>query len=515
MSEQLAAIISGERVCPGERLEQRVRSIAGGLVAHGLGVGDVLCILMRNDFPFIELTLAAERVGVVAVPVNWHASVEDIEHILHDSGARLVVAHTDLLTKLPARALDVGLTVLHVAPPPEIRCAYKLGDGDFAVLQGIQDYEVWLSEAQPLDTAIAAPPYRLLYTSGSTGRPKGVRRELADRDVTKVMGLRTRKAHGMNEGPIRAVMTGPLYHSAPNAYAMNCVRAGGLLVLQPRFDASQLLALIGRHRISHMHVVPTMFNRLLALPQAERAQADVSSLRSVAHGAAMCPRDVKRAMIDWWGEVLYEYYAATELGIIAACTSSEWLAHPGTVGRPPTGVDLRIVDDLGQELPDGEAGEILVQSSVVGTVSYHNRPDAMSDLRRDGHWATLGDIGYRDKDGFVWLCDRKSDMLISGGVNIFPAEVEQLVLQIPGVKDCIAFGVPHADLGEALALYIEPATGATLEVKDIRARILRELGRLKVPGDIRLIDELPREDTGKLARRKIKAAYLKEKTPAK
>ncbi|MET0209888.1 MAG: AMP-binding protein, partial [Burkholderiaceae bacterium] len=323
-----------------------------------------------------------------------------------------------------------------------------------------------------------------------------------------------RVAHGMEAGPMRAVMTGPLYHSAPYAYALNCARMGELLVLQPRFDAAELLDLIGQHSISHLHAVPTMFARLLDLPEARKAAADVSSLRSVAHGAAMCPVDVKHSMLRWWGPVLFEYYAATEIGVMAACTSQEWLDHPGTVGRAPPGVTIRIVDDAGGSLPSGGIGEILVRSEVVPSVSYQNLPEALSGLRRDGDWATLGDIGYQDADGFLWLCDRKSDLVISGGVNIFPAEVEQAVLRLRGVKDCIAFGIPDRDLGEAMALYVEPDEGVKLNAQDLRTGILEELGRLRVPRVIRVVDTLPREDSGKLARRKMKARYFEETPPS-
>jgi len=511
MATNLATLMSGSRVLPGEQLQHRVGQAAGAMRALGLEPGHVVCMLMRNDFPILEVALAAERIGVVAVPLNWHASSEDLEHILKDAGARVLVAHTDLLNKVPS--VPAGCVVMQVAPPPEVRAAYRLSEAESALGDGVTEYETWLTSAQTVHEATASPPFRLLYTSGSTGRPKGVRRDTSSASISAAMSLRTRVAHGMESGPMRAVMTGPLYHSAPYAYSLNCVRMGELLALQPRFDAAQLLDLIGQLKISHLHAVPTMFARLLDLPEAIKAAADVSSLRSVAHGAAMCPRDVKHSMLRWWGPVLYEYYAATEIGVMAACTSQEWLDHPGTVGRPPPGVTIRIVDDTGTLLPTGGVGEILVRSDVVPSVSYQNLPEALSGLRRDGGWATLGDIGYQDEDGFLWLCDRKSDLVISGGVNIFPAEVEQAVLRLSGVKDCIVFGIPDRDLGEALALYVEADEGVRLNAQDLRAGVLEELGRLRVPRVIRVVDSLPREDSGKLARRKMKARYLEEAPP--
>jgi long-chain acyl-CoA synthetase len=246
---------------------------------------------------------------------------------------------------------------------------------------------------------------------------------------------------------------------------------------------------------------------LLALPDDIKSAFDPSTLRAVAHGAAMCPADVKQAMIDWWGPVLREYYAATEVGIVAASTSLQWLAHPGTVGRAPDGVDIKIVDDDGRTLRAGEIGEILIRSDVTTLVTYRNRPEAVSEMRRDD-WVTLGDVGYINETGFLWICDRKKDMVISGGVNIYPAEIEQVLCADSAVRDCVVFGVPDRDLGEILIACVELEPDATSTQAGLQEQLRLALGRLRVPRVVRFVQDLPREDSGKLARRKVKAAYL-------
>ncbi len=509
----LASLVSGDRILAGDALALRVKQTAGGLAELGLAPGDVVALLMRNDFAFIEVSLAAESAGLVAVPLNWHGSNEEIGHILLDSAARVLVGHADLLRSV-GDAIPSHVRVIEVAVAPEIRQAYRLADSACALSRRDLVHDEWVASSPVWDQPAIAPPFRLLYTSGTTGKPKGVVRAQAPAELGARIAHRTRLAHGLEQRPIRAVMTGPLYHSAPNAYALNCVRYGELLVLQPRFDAPGLLDLVEAHRLSHMHMVPTMFSRLLDLPQARKDRFDATSLVAVAHGAAMCPSEVKRSMIDWWGPVILEYYAATEIGIVAACTTPQWLAHPGSVGRAPEGVRLRIVDDAGEPVATGEQGEIQIQTDAAALLSYRHRPEAMEELRR-GEWITLGDIGYLDGDGFLWICDRKKDMVISGGVNIYPAELEAAALQLPQVKDCVAFGIPDRDLGEAVALFYEAHPAAPGETGDIADHLRRHLGSLRTPRLVRRLDHLPREDSGKVARRKLRQGYLEELATAR
>lgn len=501
-----ATIISADRIRHGEEVEDRVLRAANGLLALDLVPGDTIALLMRNDFPLLELMLAAEHVGVVAVPMNWHGSVEELHHVLEDCGARVVFAHTDLLNRARP-VIPEACRTFYVDPPGEIREAYRLDDAPCLPLPADIEYEAWLQALHPSPVARVAPPYRLLYSSGTTGKAKGVKRRAASKEVAEQMGVLARRAHGLELRPIRALMPGPLYHSAPGVYALNCLRHGEVLVLQPRFDAEHALDLIARHRLSHAHMVPTMFARMLALPDAVRKRYDVTTLKAVVHGAALCPPDIKRAMIDWWGPVILEYYAATELGIVTHSTSQEWLKYPGTVGRPPEGVELRVADDDGNPVAAGTPGEIFIRSAAAALLAYHNRPDAMEEVFRDG-WVTLGDVGYVNEAGFLWLCDRKKDLVISGGVNIFPAELEDVVQSLPGVKDCVAFGIPDRDLGEVLALVVEPEAGAVVDTAALTEAVRERLGRLRTPKVVVPVSWLPREDSGKLARRKIKQQFL-------
>jgi long-chain acyl-CoA synthetase len=507
----LATLISGGRTRRGEELEARVNRAAAGMRVMGLGRGQTVAILMRNDFPCIEVSLGAERAGITAVPMNWHGSVDELLYVLQDSGARAIFAHADLLERIRAR-LPEHCTAVVVAVPEEIAEKYRIPAEARTVPEGLTNYEQWLRQ-NPADVADPTPPaFRLLYTSGSTGKPKGVMRTRSNEELAERFARTARVAHGLEIRPIRAVLTGPLYHSAPGSYASNCVRYGELLVLQPRFDADELLDLIERHRISHVHLVPTMFSRLLGLPDERKARFDPSSLRAVAHGSAMCSPDLKRAMIDWWGPIIMEYYAATETGIITACTSEQWLTHPGSVGIPPDAVQLKIVGESGETLGPGEIGEIMAQGDIVSFASYRNQPEADRELKRDG-WVTLGDMGYLDAEGFLWLCDRKKDLIISGGVNIFPAEVEQCIASHPAVRDGIVFGVPDADLGEAIGAVVELKQSGTATQAQLQEHVRAQLGGLRTPQRIHFTERLPREDNGKLSRRRMRAAFLEDTRP--
>lgn len=504
-----ATLISGDRRRPGDELDARIKRVAAGLHGLGLGPGDTIGILMRNDFPFFEVNFGAERAGVTAVPMNWHGSSEELIYILKDSEAKAIFAHADLLARikqhLPARCIPIVIAV-----PAEIADAYRISSEDCAVPPAMQEYEQWL-RAVPSDIPVpVSPVFRLFYTSGSTGNPKGVVRKRGSEEFNERFAREARLALGLEMQPVRAVMTGPLYHSAPLIYGSSCLRHGELLVLQPKFDPNQLLDLIELHHISHMNMVPTMFSRLLGLPEEVRNSFDVSTLRSVTHGGAMCPPETKRAMIDWWGNVITEYYASTETGIIAGCTSQQWLAHPGTVGVPPASVQIKIVGESGEANPPGEVGDIMVRSEVGPLVSYRNQSEATNELKAggSGEWVMLGDIGYCDVDGFLWICDRRKDLVISGGVNIFPAEVEKGLQSHPAVEDCIVFGIPDNELGEALAAVVELRRDTHITAEQLQAHMRRKLGALRTPKRIQFVARLPREDTGKLSRRKMRDAFF-------
>jgi long-chain acyl-CoA synthetase len=307
----------------------------------------------------------------------------------------------------------------------------------------------------------------------------------------------------------RALLPGPLYHSAPNSFGIRSARLGGVLVIMPRFDPEELLRLIEEQRIDTIFMVPTMFIRLMKLPEEVRKKYDMSSLRHIIHAAAPCPPDVKRAMIDWWGPVIYEFYGSTESGAVTFANSEDALKKPGTIGKISPGAELRFIGDDGHELPQGEIGEIYSRIAANPDFTYHNKPEKRVEIERDG-FITSGDVGYIDADGYVFLCDRKRDMVISGGVNIYPAEIESVLHALPGVHDCAVFGIPDEEFGEALMAVVEPRPGATLDVADIRTRLKASLTDYKVPKHIEIRTGLPREDSGKIFKRRLRDPYWEQ-----
>jgi long-chain acyl-CoA synthetase len=281
------------------------------------------------------------------------------------------------------------------------------------------------------------------------------------------------------------------------------------MVLMPRFDPVALLELIERERLDTMFMVPTMFIRLLKLPEGVRRKHDLSSLRFVVHAAAPCPHDVKRAMIEWWGPVINEFYGSTESSAVTLAFSADTLAKPGTVRRAVQGAELRILDDDGRILPAGEVGEIFTRFAEMPDFTYHNRPDERARVERDG-FITSDDVGFLDADGYLFLCDRKRDMVISGGVNIYPAEIEAVLLGLAGVNDCAVFGIPDAEFGEKLMAVVEPMDGGAVSAEDVRAYLRRHLADYKVPRAIEIGHDLPREDSGKIFKRRLRDPYWRK-----
>jgi long-chain acyl-CoA synthetase len=305
---------------------------------------------------------------------------------------------------------------------------------------------------------------------------------------------------------VRALLPGPLYHSAPNSFGLRSGRLGGALVLMPRFDPEEFLRLIEAERIDTIFMVPTMFIRLLKLPEVVRQKYDTSSLRHVVHAAAPCPAEVKHAMIAWWGPVISEYYGSTESGALTFATPDDALKRPGTVGRILDGVELRFLGEDGEPLPQGKIGEIYSRVADNPDFTYHNKPEKRTEIERDG-FITSGDVGFIDEDGYVFICDRKRDMVISGGVNIYPAEIEAALHTVPGVHDCAVFGIPDDEFGEALMAVVEPQAGVTLDVADIRAQLKTSLAGYKVPKHLEILKNLPREDSGKIFKRRLRDPF--------
>ncbi|MBR1125271.1 AMP-binding protein [Bradyrhizobium lablabi] len=477
---------------------------AGGFVGMGLRPGDAVAILMRNDIAFLEASLAAIEMGAHAVPINWHAKPQEIDYILKDSGARVLVAHSDLLAPLGAEHVS-DIEVLAVKTPPDLLGGYRI-DTDKAVPDiAARDWHLWLHEQKEHRSDVPKFIQSMLYTSGTTGVPKGVRRFAPTAEQKLLMQETRRSVYGVTPG-VRLMIPGPLYHGAPNGIAISAATVADLLVLMPRFEPEQLLAEIERHRIDCVFMVPTMFVRLLGLPAEVRSKYDLSSLRFVLHGAAPCPADVKRRMIEWWGPVIHEFYGGTETGPIAFSDSAAWLRRPGSVGQVLDRVTLRIYDENGEDCPPGVPGEIFARLSHYPDFTYHGQEVKRREVERDG-LITLGDIGYRDDDGFLFLCDRKRDMVIIGGANVYPAEIESVLSAMPGVRDCAVFGIPDAEYGESLLALVEPQTDHSFGPAEVLVYLRQRLSGFKVPRQVEIRSGLPREDSGKIRKRLLRAPY--------
>jgi long-chain acyl-CoA synthetase len=497
-------IASGDRRRSFAEVADRAACIAGGFARLGVRQGDSVCILMRNDIAFLEAAYAAMRLGAYAVPVNWHFKPEEVAYVLRDSGTRVLICHADLLHPL-RDAIPAGVTVLSAPTPPEILRHYKIDPDHLATPGFANDFESWLDRQRAYDGPALPQPQNMIYTSGTTGNPKGVRRTAPTPEQSVASEQVRALIYGLKPD-VRGLLPGPLYHAAPNSFGLRAGRLGGALVLMPRFDAEDFLRLIEEQKIDTIFMVPTMFIRLLKLPEAIRRKYDTSSLRHVIHAAAPCPADVKRAMIGWWGPVIYEYYGSTESSALTFANSGDALKKPGTVGRILDGVELRFLGDNGDPLPQGEVGEIYSRVTGNPDFTYHNKPEKRAEIERDG-FITSGDVGYIDEDGYVFLCDRKRDMVISGGVNIYPAEIEAALHAVPGVHDCAVFGIPDDEFGEALMAVVEPQAGVTLDIADIRAQLRTSLADYKVPKHVEIQSHLPREDSGKIFKRRLRDPY--------
>jgi long-chain acyl-CoA synthetase len=477
----------------GADLLARGERLAGGLRRLGLVEGDVFAVLLRNDPVFGDIVHASRRAGCYYCPINWHSTPAEVEYLLQDSGARALVVHADLLAAC-ATVVPRGVHVLVVGE---------------TVPEGAIAYEEWLARQAPYDGPQVAPRGHMAYTSGTTGRPKGVLRapvplaELAAQQARAQAVVRT--TFGIVPG-CRALVPAPLYHSAPSLFLQSALLLGERLVVTRRFDPEQVLALVERHRIDVLYLVPIMYVRLLKLPAATRAQYDLSSLRFVASTGAPCAPEVKRAMIEWLGPIIYETYASSEAGMVTCIDSGEALQRPGSAGRPVGEAQLRILREDGTPCAPREVGLIHVRQPAYPDFTYRGNDAARRAIERDG-LISLGDMGYVDEDGFLFVCDRASDMVISGGVNIYPAEIEHELLRHPGVADCAVFGIPDDEYGERLVGYVQADPAASLDPETLIAYLKQRLSAFKVPRTIELRRELPRDDNGKITKRRLREPY--------
>jgi long-chain acyl-CoA synthetase len=476
-------------------LAARADQLGRGLQALGLAPGATVAGLLPNGADALALFFAALETGLYVVPLNWHLTAAEVAYILADSEAGAFVAHQRFAGVAAVAADLAGIAAVarfSVGAVPGFAPLADLGaDG----------------AGRPRQRTTGAP---MVYTSGTSGRPKGVRRALTGEDPDQVppastwffglFGLKPFDDHVH-------LCCSPLYHTAVLNFATISIQLGHPVVLMDRFDPETMLALIERHRATHSHMVPTQFRRLLALPESVRARYDVSSLRCMIHAAAPCPPEVKRRMLDWWGPVVTEYYAATEGGG-AGITAQEWLAKPGSVGKAWPGAEVRVLDDNGDDLPTGEPGLVYLRMGT-STFDYHKDRNKTLASRARGMF-TVGDIGYLDADGYLYLCDRKGDMIISGGVNIYPAEIESELSCHPAVEDVAVFGIPHEEWGEEIKAVVQPVEGIT-PGPELTAALLDFLGgriaKFTLPRTIDYVAELPREPNGKLYKRRLRDPY--------
>lgn len=492
-------------------IDAEARRAAAGFRAMGVGEGDVVAVLMRNSFEFIAATLAAGLVGAYVVPVNWHNTPEEVRYVLGNCGAKAVVAHADLLRR-SGKAIPPGVRLIAAPTPSLIREDYAVSDAEAAVPEGVEVWADFVAANPEMQPPFAVSPGSMIYTSGTTGNPKGVRRLPPTPEEVEASGEMLRIVGGLEGWQDRMseavfLIPGPAYHSSPNGWLFGVYNMGGNLVVEPRFRAERVLARIEESRITHALMVPTMFVRLLALDEGVKGRHDVSSLVSVNHVGAPCPPHVKRAMIDWFGPVITEHYGSTELGAVTYCTAQEWLEHPGTVGRALPGCEIEIHDADGRPLPPGESGEIVARRVCYPDFTYHGDDAKRRSTGRAGGLLAPGDMGHLDEDGFLYLSGRASDMIIFGGTNVYPAEIEAEIHNIPGVADCAVFGIPDETYGEVVCAHIQPDPGATLTEEGLKAALKASLASYKIPRRVVFEASLPREDTGKIFKRKIRAPY--------
>ena len=503
----VATLIAGECHIDGAAITQRALRGIGALEALGVREGDVVAIMLRNDIAFLEAVLIARLAGCYSCPINWHFKAEEAGYILRDCGAAVLIVHADLLPQIGS-GIPPAVRVIVVEPSAMLRAAFGLAETACRAPTGALEWESWLASAAPYAGPPRTPRYSMPYSSGTTGRPKGVKRLPATPAHLTSMTSLAHIAYGIAPG-MRSAMVAPLYHSAPVSYGFLSLSEGELLVIHPRLDPEKLLADIERHRLSHLYLVPTHYVRLLRLPDEVKRRYDLSSMKFVASTGSPCPPAVKRAMIDWWGPVINEGYASSETGYITICSSADALARPGTAGKLLPGARARILDEDGRHLPPNEPGLIYCAHPAYPDFTYINHPEARRAIDRDGLVA-VGDVGYFDHEGYLFICDRKSDMVISGGVNIYPAEIEAVLITMPGVADCAVFGIPDAEFGEALAAHVQLQNGAVVEREAVKAFLRERLAGYKVPRVIEFASELPREESGKIFKRRLREPYWRE-----
>jgi len=481
------------------QLDERANRLIHALRAAGAAPGRTIAVMAGNCREYYELFAAVSHGGISLVPVNWHWVADEVAYVLEDSGANVLVADArfaDVAADAASRVAGVTTTV-------------AVG----GAIEGFVPYAEFVASGdatEPGEQSIGGP---MFYTSGTTGRPKGVRGALGG-GSNLPPALWELIAGGFKQMGLppnaRTYLNGPLYHSAQWAFSFLPLLSGASVVMRHKFDPAESLRVIDEFGVTNTHLVPTQFVRLLRLPDEVKAGFRGDSLQIVWHGAAPCPPEVKRRMIEWWGPKIVEYYGATEGGVVSLCSSEEWLARPGTVGKPLPTVQITIRDDDGELQPAGRSGTIWIKNLMGQDFEYHNDPDKTAKAHLEPGVFTMGDIGYLDDDGYLYMSDRKIDMIISGGVNIYPAEIEGVLATHPAVRDAAVFGIPNEEFGEEVKAAVElheGVSGGDELIADLLRHCRDHLAGYKVPRSVDVVEALPRHPTGKLYKRLLRDPY--------
>lgn len=480
------------------QFEEKANQMAHFIRDVGVGQGERIAVMFENSLGSVVVQGAGERTGVYYTLINYHLTADEAAYIINDSDSKVAV--------VAARVADVARQLPALCPNVE---RWLMRDKPDDVTE-FEDYETVVGAYPTTPVEDEKLGMALLYSSGTTGRPKGVLRPQLDLDPSDPLPIFQLVPKVYHTRPdMIFLQPAPLYHSGPQSATAESLRCGGTCVIMSRFDAENFLRLVDKHKVTHSLVVPTMLSRMLQLPDEVRAKYDVSSIESITHGAAPCPPSVKRGMIEWLGPIIYEYYGSTEANGSVICDSEEWLAHPGTVGKPLAG-ELLILDPLGKEVPVGETGQVWIKG--VTNFVYLNDPAKTAEAQSaDGSMSTTGDIGYVDADGYLYLTDRVGFTVISGGVNIYPREIEDVLVEHPAVADAAVVGVPDDDLGEVVKAVVEVRPGH--DAAGIEADILdfcrQRLSKYKWPRSLDVVPSLPRNTNGKLMKREIRDMCLK------
>ena len=489
------AIVCGDTRFTWRDWNARINQTAHALRGLGLRSGDKVAVMLHNCHQILEVVQAAVKTGIVTVPLNYRLRGREIQYILDNSDARALVIGEEFVPEVTGILDELGgivagglVVVGRETPPPPFR-----------------DYEAWIAGQPTNEPAGDAPSSvkSMVYTSGTTGRPKGVYRPNGI-DPQILLGIV--QGFGLEFGNEVHIVPAPLYHSAPSLGALLAVALGGTLVVMEKFDPETFLALVDREKVTSSFVVPTIVKRVLALPEEVKRRYDASSFRSLIVGAAPFPVETKKAALAYFGECLYEYYGSTDAGLNTILPPSEQQARLTSCGKPVAGCDIKILDDDGNELAAGEVGNIYVTNTLVKTMQYYKDPAKTKEAFR-GDYMTVGDMGYLDADGYLHIVDRKTDMVISGGVNIYPAEIEEIIHEHPAVLDVAVIGVPNEEWGEELKAVVQLRPGARATADDLIDFCRDRLADYKRPRTVDFVAEVPRNPSGKLLKREIRAPY--------